>query len=348
MRGLLGRGAAVGGGAAGFKRTITIDHTKIPSDLVNFPMLIAETSAYLATVANGGKVLGSNAEDLGYFSDSAITTRLPHQNKRYISTTGEIYRRVLIPAVSSSVDTVVYENYANPAITTDQSNKHGVWDANYLASYPLSDGSTLDLNDATANAMNLTNSGATAALGPTGGGMAVSGGTYVITPSFATLGGGTLSLNTFTLSVWLKPTSQSAFNEIITSRVGGDPTGIIFSSFGDGRIAYDWNSDSSACWGFDSGAAKALNGVWTKVVLRIAPSGATISADATTVANAIAHSTQFLGAYQMGTNISRHYNGLMDEPLFSKITRSLDWETAMRNNEASPSTFYAKGAEVAV
>jgi hypothetical protein len=147
---------ASGGGGSGFHRSITIDHTQVgASDLTDFPLLVAGTFSYLATVANGGNVQNSSGFDVIFTSDSAGLTTLAFEPVLYIASTGQVVFWVKVPTVSHTVDTVIYIRYGNASITTDRSNKTGTWDSNYLAVYHLSESSN-PFNDSTSNAKNST------------------------------------------------------------------------------------------------------------------------------------------------------------------------------------------------
>src|SRR6202043_2418231 len=59
------------------RRTITIDHTKVPNtDQTNFPVLISGTYSYLATTGNGGYVTNSNGYDVVFACNGAGRTAL--------------------------------------------------------------------------------------------------------------------------------------------------------------------------------------------------------------------------------------------------------------------------------
>src|SRR5437660_4509790 len=117
----------------GYRRPITIDHTKVPNtDQSNFPVLLTGTYAYLATISNGGNVTSNNGYDIIFTSDAAGTTVLPYERESYNYFTGAVLFWVKAPTLSHTTDTVVYMFYGNGAVTTDQSNKTGVWDSNYV------------------------------------------------------------------------------------------------------------------------------------------------------------------------------------------------------------------------
>src|SRR6201999_2727578 len=58
----------------GCKRSMTIDHTKVPSPQSNFTVLVSLTDPALKTIANGGHVANANGFDLGFYADSGGTT----------------------------------------------------------------------------------------------------------------------------------------------------------------------------------------------------------------------------------------------------------------------------------
>src|SRR6266481_2731264 len=103
-----------------FRRTITIDHTKVANtDQTNFPVLVSGTYSYMATVANGGSVTSSNGFDIIFTSDAGGSNALAFEQDSYNSSTGAITYWVKIPTVSHSTDTTFYLFYGNSSIGTD-------------------------------------------------------------------------------------------------------------------------------------------------------------------------------------------------------------------------------------
>ena len=82
-----------------FTRSLTIDHTQVPSTLSDFPVLVSFTNATFKTVANGGHVLGTNM--FTFSSDSGGSSLLKWEVERYNATTGELIAWVKIASVSS-------------------------------------------------------------------------------------------------------------------------------------------------------------------------------------------------------------------------------------------------------
>ena len=140
---------------ASCKRSLTIDHTKVPSTQSNFTVLVSLTDPALKTVANGGHVVNANGYDIGFYADSGGTTKLKWEVEKYDGTTGNLIAWVKIPSVSSSIDTVFYLMYGDSSINTDQSDPPNTWDSNFKGVWHLGNGSTLSLNDSTSNGNSL-------------------------------------------------------------------------------------------------------------------------------------------------------------------------------------------------
>src|ERR1051325_4558354 len=84
-------GAHSQGSGYAYRRTITIDHTKVPNtDQTNFPVLISGTYSYLATTTNGGNVQNANGYDVIFASDAAGTTKLNHEVETYTAANGAV------------------------------------------------------------------------------------------------------------------------------------------------------------------------------------------------------------------------------------------------------------------
>src|SRR4030065_2715347 len=120
-------------------RTISIDHTKCgTADSTNFPVLISGTYAGsgtdpdLRTTGNGGQVTDANGYDIAFFSDSGLTTMLDFERVAWSATTGAVEFWVEVPTISYTTDTVIYIAYGNASITTDQQNKTGTWNSNFV------------------------------------------------------------------------------------------------------------------------------------------------------------------------------------------------------------------------
>lgn len=123
----------------GFRKTITIDHTKVSTSggetYVGFPVLVSEaTDASLAAHAK------SNGFDI-LFTSSDGTTKINHELETFNSATGKLVAWVQVSGLSTSVDSVLYMYYGNPG-ASDQQNVAGTWDSHYKGVYHLAASNT--------------------------------------------------------------------------------------------------------------------------------------------------------------------------------------------------------------
>ena len=145
--------SSAAGASPSYTRSITIDHTKCGSaDSSNFPVLVSLSGTTLKTVANGGHVNRSDGYDIGFYSDSAHTSKYNWAVEYYDPVGGVLVAWVKIPTVSHTSDTVFYINYGNTTITTFQGGAVGtVYSNGYAAVYWMSEATGASLVDQTGN-----------------------------------------------------------------------------------------------------------------------------------------------------------------------------------------------------
>jgi hypothetical protein len=105
-----------------YRKTITVDHSKVAADLINFPVLIDIVDADLMSKAQGG------GEDIVFTDYSGI--KLNHEIESYDNKTGHLVCWVNTN-LSSTTDKVLEMYYGNPSATNEQ-NPEGVWDSNFV------------------------------------------------------------------------------------------------------------------------------------------------------------------------------------------------------------------------
>jgi hypothetical protein len=121
-----------------YRRSITIDHSKVVADQVDFPVLISPSS---------DPGLAAHAQPSGndiIFTLSDEVTKIPHRIESYTPATGALVAWVKVPALSSSVNTVLYMYYGNPNspaqqdTTTNWSYRFkGTWNRKAVSSWIL-------------------------------------------------------------------------------------------------------------------------------------------------------------------------------------------------------------------
>ena len=131
-----------------YRKSITIDHTKVAADETDYPLLVnLPSDADLAGEAQ------ADGDDI-VFIGSDGTTKLDHEIEKYVSATGELVAWVDISSLSSSLDTLVYMYYSNPSCASQQ-NPAGVFGSDYALVQHLNEASgtiydsTSNNNDAT-------------------------------------------------------------------------------------------------------------------------------------------------------------------------------------------------------
>ncbi|MFE3846247.1 DUF2341 domain-containing protein, partial [Thermoplasmatota archaeon] len=105
-----------------YRKKITIDHTLISSDLINFPFLIDITDIDLRDKAQAD---GDDIQFSNYYGDN-----LSHEIEYYDDSDGHLIAWVNITYLYSNMDTVLYMYYGDPDCG-NQEDVAGVWDSNY-------------------------------------------------------------------------------------------------------------------------------------------------------------------------------------------------------------------------
>src|SRR3989338_595051 len=152
-----------------YRKKITIDKNKVSgtSNHSNFPLLVSRTDLDFKHTSFGGNVASSSAGTTGgggdfVFTSSDGTTKLDHEIEKYASSSGELISWVEVPTLSVSADTILYVYYGGPSTGATNQNVTGVWDANYVNVWHLSESGACAVTfiDSTANKNAVCGSGA--------------------------------------------------------------------------------------------------------------------------------------------------------------------------------------------
>lgn len=327
--------ASGGGGAYTYNKTITIDHTKVAATLTNYPLYFTTTAASLKATGSGGSVTDAQGDDIVFGTAAGCGTPLSYELERWVSTTGEVEFHILIPSLSSSVDTVIYLCAGNAAITSFQGGSTGAaWNSAYKGVYHIKDGTTLSLVDSTANGNNGTNTGThvTATTGQIDGAGAFNGSnTDVDIPTISIA-------SDLTVSAWVYSTNFSQNGMIVEKENVNGAWAFLFES-GSWQFR-GASSGGIGCSSFPS------NSNWHLIVATItgttgnlyldgaAASGCTGSPAA--IGNGSGHI--HLGNYD---NSGYFFTGRIDEVRISNVVRDANWISTEYNNQSSPGTFYS-------
>ncbi|MEM2971694.1 MAG: DUF2341 domain-containing protein [Candidatus Bathyarchaeia archaeon] len=305
-----------------YRRTITIDYTKVSGELTDFPVLIEITDSSL------GEKAQTDGDDF-VFTD-ANNLKLDHQIELYDSATGHLIAWVKVPHLSSTTDTVLYMYYGNSDCGSQQ-NSTGVWDENYKLVMHLNEETGIH-SDSTINGNNGTPYGnlTQGAPGYIGNCVEFNGG-YIQLPRIFT------TETQFTFSAWIypKPGARYFISQYLTPyqgaflQVSGDKVIQLYvnnimvqksitinkwyyvvATF-DGTTARLYVNDSSPAFAF------ASNPIW--------PS-----------------QNMYIGDNNFH---SRKFYGFIDEVRISNIARSEAWILTEYNNQLNPSQFFSLGPE---
>ena len=118
-----------------YRKTITIDHTKVAGTLAGFPVLINLTSdADLAAHAL------ANGNDIVFMDSYGVAHQLPHEIEYFDHATGRLVAWVNVSSLSSTSDTMIYMYYGNSNILWGncQDVAH-VWDSKFSGVWHLNE-----------------------------------------------------------------------------------------------------------------------------------------------------------------------------------------------------------------
>ncbi|MDD1671127.1 MAG: DUF2341 domain-containing protein, partial [Methanomicrobiales archaeon] len=356
----------------GYRKKITIDHTKVSGTQSDFPVLVS-----LASDTGLSAHARSDGHDI-VFTSSDGTTKLSHEIESYSS--GSLTAWVKVPSLSSGSDTDIYLYYGNPS-SSNQQDTFNVWDANYVGVWHLQEsgsGAQGEYKDSTSNADHGQGGGENwpdtryvpaRVAGQIGYGQNFSNvdgkWDYIDTgsnPVLEVLG------NQITLEAWVK-------HDVSNGRGGGNPYGILSHKGWDNgyRIVMDGDPGGPCASNLDCvefqlpGAtyqarstavlsantwhhvAGTYNGSWMAVFIDgQVDANMTAKADAITPSNT-GEKAMWIGHadHPAGVPWSGEWEGQLDEVRISKVGRSDSWVRTEYNNMNSPGTFYSVGSEEA-
>jgi archaellum component FlaF (FlaF/FlaG flagellin family) len=335
----------------GFRKSITIDHTKVAAMLTNFPVLVDITDSDLKA-----NVMQSNGNDIA-FVDSTHTLQYNHQIELYNSADGHLAAWVNITSVSNTVDTTFYLYYGN-ATCANQQNKINVWDSNYHGVWHLNESSGT-LYESTSYGNNGTAGG-----GPTynvdgkiAGAMGFDGSNDYVNcgdPADESLDFGT---GDFTLECWVK-TAEDEDSNILSKLNDSDSNGegYALAIDGAGGVMNASLYDGSQHY-LDPSSISINDGEWHYLGVTFDRDGNGVyylngesdgitdikgwNGDTSTV-----EVFEFCRANAEGKDM--YFDGIIDETRVSNIIRSVAWINTSYLNQNSPSTFLDTGSQTTI
>ena len=325
----------------GYRKLITIDHSQVDGDLVNFPVLINITDS---DVGNSSQPDGDDIVFTDYFG-----TKLNHEIELFDD--GVLVCWVNVTDLNSTEDTFLYMYYGNPGCS-NQENPVGVWDSGFLMVHHMVDATSSSVEDSTSNNHDGVKRAAGEPLysssGLVDGAQDFDGSDDIVNISHDS----SLNLEStdFTVSVWLRHDTSSGAQRFVSKRDLAVVEGWHLERQSDGLLrclAWQGAGNSVSLVG-----GSVSDGVWHFVVFkRDGDSWYSVLDDvvvgSTVDSDSIVSSTEpvLFGAVKQGSGESGYYNGLLDEIRVSDVARSVDWLSTEYNNQLNPSSFYSLGAE---
>ena len=335
----------------GYRKRITIDHTKVIAAQSDFPVLVSLTSD------SGLQAYAQSEGDDIFFTAADGTTRLSHEIEYYSA--GTLVAWVKVPALSSTTDTVIYMYYGNPSAHSQQ-NKNDVWSNGYAAVWHLREagtGQANDYSDSTSNANNGQGGGGGSWLpnqtpGKIGFGQTFSPNDYIQGPNPAP----SLEMTSqVTMEAWVNLANANNNQKIVGKTTNLTITGGYLLAVNSGQLYPEFWDTTGTDYTFTAGIIPSntwthLAATWTtggNMVGYI--NGAQIYTTAASSKNLGMTSTS--GYTRIGATPWRNpplqffTNGLIDEVRLSNIARSPQWIATEYTNENNPSTFYTVASQ---
>jgi hypothetical protein len=334
-----------------YRKTITIDHTKIADDLTNFPVLIQinnDADLSVNTQDDFGDLLFTNASidwGTGYSYQ-----RLYHEIEEYNSSSGNATIWVNVTSLSSTTDTILFMYYGN-SDCDNQQDPENVWPLSYKGVWHFS-GNVLDSTGENNDGINY---GSVNKSGKIGVGRYFDGDDY-ITSAYHCLG----VTNDWTASCWFQSNSSSTMVYHYLLSTGG------YSAQGAAQLYH--NAGDAAYPPIDEIRSRLNDGnsaatvqiiyhniispkdEWHLVHLTWNASSHTMSlylngslvqqttntnVDSDAVANALNIGRRFDG------DVQRYHVGEIDEIRISNPVKTAEWISTEYNNQYDPTTFYS-------
>ena len=321
-------------------KKITIDHTKVAENLTNFPILFSNISADFKRAQSTGNDF--------VFVDAINTTKYNHEIETFNSTTGELVVWINVTYLSCINDTILYLYYGNPTCSNQQ-NKVGTWDSNYIGVYHMNETSGTTCYDSTNNVNgSLVNSPTFGSTGKTGTcyNFAQSSSQYV---NFGNVSAWN-AMSAITIQTWCKPTTWADGNQIFTKQgvwkiCDANPWYYMHVSLNSGDKFAGFHTDpSSSVWTSLVGTWRTSDGQHIFYINGSVDNS--ITSTGTMLSNEAGYNSYAgIGSTYWHNNWVDFYDGLIDEVRISNIARSNTWITTEYNNQNSTSTFMTVGGE---
>jgi hypothetical protein len=359
--------------AYGYRKVVTVNPAQVsgPTPLLDFPVLVSVVDPDLRTIPNGGRVEHPNGYDIIFRLLDG--TNLDFEVERYIATSGTLVAWVRIPALDTA--TQFYMIYGDSNVSFSQEDAIGVWNANYVGVWHLTQTSTAAVGeflDSTSNNHDAQGGQGNAARIPNVVASKIDRGQnfdgdladdHIALPSTATLDNA--HENDYTLEAWFRPD--------VTPPGGGAPLSLNNNYYGiiikyalpHFGIEYSFQNKFEMLHNPTSGQEVAITpgtfapGSYYHVVGTVSRASGEVKLYVNGVFQITATFPPGTGTAELGTLRWRFgiaddavpswgwpANGQVDEARISNVTRLPGWITTSYNSQNTPATFLTFGAEI--
>ena len=338
----------------GYKKKITIDHTKVSGDEINFPILISVTDANLADEANSGHVKNSSGYDI-IFTNGDEDTQLKHEIERYVNTDGILVFWVKIDSLSSTSDTDLYIYYGKTGVVADPSTTD-TWDSNFLfVSHMKNDPDTTHIADSTSTGNDGTKNAETEPE-QANGKMGYAQDFELADTEKIKMDASTAPMTKLLVEAWINPESDGILSTIVADMYDTAAFGQLswrIERRPDNKMSSVSFKNDGILWNFIGNTTVLAADGWTYVVLRWDGSNVYIYIDgnqdgiagAAGVMSSHASREFTIGGEKDVGTYKDFFDGIIDEIRVSDSERSANWIITTHNTQSNPNTFMSWGAE---
>jgi hypothetical protein len=329
------------------RKLITIDHTKIPATLANFPVLVS-----LAADANLAADAQDDGDDICFVKYSDNITKLNHEIEWFNGSSGKLYAWVNVTTVSSISDTKIWMYYGN-SVCSSQQNKNNVWDSHFGAVWHMQE---IDAVDSTSNG----NTGSDTGAPLIAAGVVNNSVDFVPTDSIRVGTGESIDTaddNTVTWECWINGDSSAADQVFLEQSQGSNSWNVVLGTY-DADVATNaikWITRDDDATGRDTvtSGVSITTGSW----MHVAGTYNNGTSDNKSIyVNGVlkAYTTAGINNLRNGPTTATHigyggdfgpYDGKIDEVRMSSNVRNASWINATYQTIATPSTFFSTGDE---
>ena len=339
-------------GSWSYSRPLRIDHTLVGgADANDFPTLVKISDATFKTAASGGHIRNTNGYDIAFYADSGLQTPLFWEIDSYDGVNGVLWAWVKVPTVSHTADTTIYVAYGDAGISTFQSTASSVWTAGYGFVAHLGNGTTPSGTESTAHGFTLSTA-VSGVPGKIGGAAGFDGSTQFMSTHNASS-----AAYPWAFEAWGKLSSTAIKEQVLMAQSNGSNISWM-EYFPQGpSLAIRAVTCTAGCAGVSFRIFNfPFDTNWHHIVVVFQDSShfATYVDGAPTAildgySNGPAPTSTFTDTILGNTDPSPGgFSGVIDESRVYTIQPSAEWILTEYNNQNSPSTFIAVGAEAAL